>query len=248
MPATSDAPTSSTLSPAGEDPAAVASTIELADELRLTVGRLARRIRQQSTLGLTPSQYSALVSIDQLQPVRLGDLAAAEGVSAPTVTKVVNLLEVAGLVEREVDASDRRSSFVRLTEAGKETLSRIRTERTAFLRQRLDELSPAQRELLVKALPALAALADARRSMTRHLRSTFASLLSSRQLPPLLRRPDRLPGRHLDAAHRPGLAGAAAERQRHRSRARDRGPVPARAAPRPLGRRRRRPLRQPPDS
>jgi DNA-binding MarR family transcriptional regulator len=170
MTATSDAPRSSIRSPvdktpagtepAGTEPAALTSTIELADELRLTVGRLARRIRQQSTLGLTPSQYSALVSVDQLQPVRLGDLAAAEGVSAPTVTKVVNLLEVAGLVEREVDASDRRSSFVRLTPAGRESLSRIRTERTAFLRQRLDELSPAQRALLVKALPALAALAE----------------------------------------------------------------------------------------
>jgi DNA-binding MarR family transcriptional regulator len=159
MTATFDAPTSST-PPSAVDPAAPSSTSELADELRLTVGRLARRIRQQSTLGLTPSQYSALVSIDQLQPVRLGDLAAAEGVSAPTVTKVVNLLEVAGLVEREVDASDRRSSFVRLTDPGREALGRIRTERTAFLRQRLDELSAAQRELLVKALPALAALAE----------------------------------------------------------------------------------------
>lgn len=160
MTATPDAPASSTRSPAGADPATLASTVELADELRLTVGRLARRIRQQSTLGLTPSQYSALVSIDQCQPVRLGDLAAAEGVSAPTVTKVVNLLEVAGLVEREVDASDRRSSFVRLTAAGTATLSKIRTERTAFLRQRLDELSPAQRDLLVKALPVLADLAE----------------------------------------------------------------------------------------
>jgi DNA-binding MarR family transcriptional regulator len=160
MTETSEAPSSATRSPAGADPAAPSSTGELADELRLTVGRLARRIRQQSTLGLTPSQYSALVSIDQLQPVRLGDLAAAEGVSAPTVTKVVNLLEVAGLVAREVDASDRRSSFVGLTEAGKDTLGRIRTERTAFMRQRLDELSPAQRDVLVKALSALAALAE----------------------------------------------------------------------------------------
>ena len=160
MTATSDAPTSSTPPSAVADPAAPSSTSELADELRLTVGRLARRIRQQSTLGLTPSQYSALVSIDQFEPVRLGDLAAAEGVSAPTVTKVVNLLEVAGLVTREVDASDRRSSFVRLTPSGKETLNRIRTERTAFLRQRLDELSPAQRELLEKALPVLGALAE----------------------------------------------------------------------------------------
>ena len=160
MTATSDAPTSSTRSPAGPGAAAPSSSTELADELRLTVGRLARRIRQQSTLGLTPSQYSALVSIDQFEPVRLGDLAAAEGVSAPTVTKVVNLLEVAGLVTREVDASDRRSSFVRLTPPGKETLNKIRTERTAFLRQRLDELSPAQRELLEKALPVLGALAE----------------------------------------------------------------------------------------
>jgi DNA-binding MarR family transcriptional regulator len=138
-----------------------APTSELADELRLAVGRLARRIRQQTTFGLTPSQHSALVTIDRQAPVRLSDVAAAEGVAAPTVTKIVGGLEEAGLVRRETDPADKRSARVSTTPAGKAALRQIRTARTAFLRTTLEQLTDAERADLARALPVLVALSEA---------------------------------------------------------------------------------------
>ena len=95
--------------------AGAARAAELAADLRLVVGRLARSLRQADDGGLTPSQLSALSSIDALGSVRLGDLAAAERVTSPTLTKIVANLEAAGLVQRSADPDDRRAARVSLT-------------------------------------------------------------------------------------------------------------------------------------
>jgi DNA-binding MarR family transcriptional regulator len=134
-------------------------TDTLAADVRLAVGRLARRLRQQASAGLTPSQFSALSSIEVLAPVRLVDLAAAERVSAPTMTKVVGSLVDAGMVDRVPDVTDRRAHHLSLTPAGRTVLRQVRSERTARLAERLAQLSPAERHLLERALPVLAALA-----------------------------------------------------------------------------------------
>lgn len=147
----------STLGSAAVEPAA---DQDLAAALRLAISRLARRIRQEHHGTLTPSQLSAMVSVEQLAPVRLVDLAAAEGISSPTLTKIVAALEDAGLVQRATDESDRRSSLLQLTREGRETLHAIRTERTAFLRRQLDQLDEGDRRRLAEALPVLAALAE----------------------------------------------------------------------------------------
>ena len=133
---------------------------DLAPALRLAIGRLARRIRQEHHGTLTPSQHSALVSVEDLAPVRLSDLAAAEGISSPTLTKIVAALEDAGLVQRSTDEADRRSSLLQLTDEGRTTLHAIRNERTAFLRRQLDRLSDDDRRCLADALPVLTALAE----------------------------------------------------------------------------------------
>ena len=142
--------------PAGPAEPAEPADQDLAAALRLAIGRLARRIRQEHHGTLTPSQHSALVSVEQLAPVRLGDLATAEGISAPTLTKIVAALEEAGLVQRATDEADRRSSLLQLTDQGRATLHAIRTERTAFLRRQLDRLGEADRRRLAAALPVLA--------------------------------------------------------------------------------------------
>ena len=134
------------------------TTTDLAEELRLTIARLARRIRQHQGGMLTPSQYSALATIEQQGPIRLSDLAVAERIAPPTITKIVGGLEEAGHVERNVDPEDRRSARVQLTAKGASTLRQLRTERTAYLRSRIAQLDPADRERLEAALPLLAAL------------------------------------------------------------------------------------------
>ena len=93
-------------------------------------------------------------------PLRIGDLAARERVSPPTMTRLVDVLADAGLVDRRPDPEDRRGQLVELATAGGGLLAEIRRERTTLLSQRLAALSPADRAALAAALPALEALQE----------------------------------------------------------------------------------------
>jgi DNA-binding MarR family transcriptional regulator len=132
---------------------------EAAARLRVAITRLQRQLRQQSVGDLTLSQWSALVTIELHSKLRIGDLAEREGVSPPTATRLVASLEERGLVERETDSADRRSSYVSVTLAGSEQLAWARRVRTAKLAQRLATLCDADVERLLDVLPLLEALA-----------------------------------------------------------------------------------------
>lgn len=121
---------------------------ELAARLRLAVTRLNRRIRQQVAGGLTPSQVSALASVERLGTPTLGELAASEQVQPPSMTRLVDGLEALGLVSRVGDAGDRRLARVALSAEGRRTLQRNRSLRNAFLVRRLLRLSAEDRHLL----------------------------------------------------------------------------------------------------
>src|SRR4029077_20547182 len=92
--------------------------IEVAGRLRLSVTRLSRILRQQADLGLTASQLTALATISREGPFTLGALADVEHVSPPTITKIVEKLEAMGLIERRIDADDRRRILTATTPAG----------------------------------------------------------------------------------------------------------------------------------
>jgi DNA-binding MarR family transcriptional regulator len=135
--------------------------LELAARLRLATARLARQLRQQAGDGLSPSQQSALVSIDKHGPLTLGRLAKIEQVAPPTVTKVVARLEEDGLVERTVDATDRRIVRVTITAAGRDRLAHIRSRRNAWLARRLHTVDADGLRRIEAALPVLEQLAAA---------------------------------------------------------------------------------------
>src|SRR3712207_767114 len=136
----------------------------LAADVRLVVARLARRIRQQGgTGGLTPSQLATLSALDRLGPTRIGDLAAHEQVTAPTMSRIIGGLEDLGLVTRAQEV-DRRASRLSLTAAGRAKVRKLRSERTALLQRRIDALSPDDRRRLVEALPVLDRLLDEERA------------------------------------------------------------------------------------
>jgi DNA-binding MarR family transcriptional regulator len=141
-------------------PAVTDTDTDLAADLRLAIGRLARRLRQVQLGGLTSSQMSALSSIENLGSVRLGDLAMAEGVSGPTLTKIVSHLESIGLVARSADATDRRAARVSLTAEGRSRLKRIRSDRDAYLVTRLAGLDADGRAALHAVLPLLRGLSE----------------------------------------------------------------------------------------
>jgi DNA-binding MarR family transcriptional regulator len=133
---------------------------ELAARMRLAVGRLARQLRRRSSAGLTLSQLSALASVERLEPVRIGDLAAREGVAAPTMTRIAAAMVEAGLCERRGCPDDARSSLLTTTEAGREALRAVRQERTELLVTQLQALPAEQRESLADAVRLLEALVE----------------------------------------------------------------------------------------
>src|ERR1700744_3947225 len=75
------------------------------DVTRLRVGhaRLSRRLRRHEIAGLTPTQLAALSTVERSGPLRLGDLAAAEGIAPSTLTRLVAVLEELGYFRRAAD-------------------------------------------------------------------------------------------------------------------------------------------------
>jgi DNA-binding MarR family transcriptional regulator len=129
--------------------------------LRVALARLSRRLRRHELAGLTPTQLAALATIGKTGPMRLGDLAAAEGIAPSTLTRLVTALEESGYVRRCADPSDARASTITITAHGQDALERIRTENTLMLTASLELLTPEQRSALAAALPVLEQLAEA---------------------------------------------------------------------------------------
>jgi len=126
----------------------------LASRVRLALVPLTRQLRQQN-IDLTATQASALATISRRQPLTVGDLAKAEHVSSPMITKVVKGLEEAGLVRKEVDTDDRRVSRLTITTEGARRLERSRTRKNAWLAKRLRSLNDHELAALEAAIPVL---------------------------------------------------------------------------------------------
>jgi DNA-binding MarR family transcriptional regulator len=133
---------------------------ELAEHLRHAVARLHRKLRQQDQSGLGPTVTAALATVARQGDPTLGELAAFENVTPPTMTAVVTKLEALGLVARHTDDQDRRVIRVRLTDAGRNQLEDVRTRRTAWLDRQLQLLTPGERATLADAAGLLARLAE----------------------------------------------------------------------------------------
>ena len=130
---------------------------ELAHALRPAIMRLARRLRQmrEDGLELNANQLSAMGVLLTSGDLPMGELAAAEMVQPPSMTRIVNGLEERGLVTRRADAHDRRSSRVSLTDAGRQVLLALRRRRDQWLAIRIAELDEREREVLRACVPVL---------------------------------------------------------------------------------------------
>jgi DNA-binding MarR family transcriptional regulator len=152
-----------TISPSASKASVIDAEADVIDvtRLRVAIARLSRRLRRHGLAGLTPTQLAALSTVEQSGPLRLGDLAAAEGIAPSTLTRLVAALEEFGYVQRCTDPKDARASTLAITAKGHETLERLRAEGTALLTESLLLLTPDQRSALATALPALEQLAEA---------------------------------------------------------------------------------------
>jgi DNA-binding MarR family transcriptional regulator len=132
----------------------------LASTLRLAVMRLARRMRsERADSSLTLTQIAALATLERHGPLTPGELAAAERVSPPSMTRIAASLEAAGLVTRTGHPSDRRQVLLAAGPAGVALLREDRRRRDVWLAQRLRELEPADRAVLREAAAILDRLA-----------------------------------------------------------------------------------------
>ncbi len=142
---------------------ATRSPLEIAEELRPALLRLARNLRRETeSLGITSHQATLLALVDGRPGLSLRELADAEGISAPSLSGHVDRLEAAGLLRRDRSSDDRRRVGLALTKEGRATLRRVRARRTTWLAERLARLSDDERERIEAALPALHALLEQR--------------------------------------------------------------------------------------
>jgi DNA-binding MarR family transcriptional regulator len=137
----------------------------LATALRISVTRLARRLRAERMAsgvdpGLSDTQLAALAALERHGAMTPGELAEHEKVQPPSMTRVLTVLEDHGLVMRAPHASDRRQVVLTPTDLGREVVRQSRRLREAWLARRLRELTPQERALLRQAAPILEKLSQ----------------------------------------------------------------------------------------
>ncbi len=137
---------------------------EVAAALRLAIARMARRLRQEADVGLSPSLGSALATIERHGPLTPSRLAELERVQRPTVTRMIIRLEAAGLVQRSTDPDDGRSRLIGVTRAGAVRMRRTRTRKTAYLARRMAKLPPEDLATLERATAILERMLDDERA------------------------------------------------------------------------------------
>jgi DNA-binding MarR family transcriptional regulator len=134
----------------------------LAGDLRTEVGRLSYHLRTPATRsGITPTRLAALSALTRYPDgVRHGDLAERMFMSAPSMTRLVEILEEAGWVERRRDPTDQRCILLVLSPSGRKTIETVRDEASTQLGRELVELSDDERATLAAAVPVLRKVAD----------------------------------------------------------------------------------------
>jgi DNA-binding MarR family transcriptional regulator len=139
----------------------------LAGDVRTEVSRLAYHLGRPATRsGVTPTRLTALSALTRYPDgVRQGDLAELMNMSAPSMTRLVDILEEAGWIERRRDPHDQRCLLLVLSPVGHKTLETLREESATVLSEELADLSADERAALAAAVPVLRKLAD------RHLES-----------------------------------------------------------------------------
>jgi DNA-binding MarR family transcriptional regulator len=138
-------------------------SLDLANDLRPIVLRIARQLRRETEqFGVTSRQATLLFLVKASPGLTLRALAGAEGISAPALSAHVDRLESAGLLVRVRDVVDRRRVGLELTPKGERLQRSIRERRTTWLAERLEELEPDELRAIEGAIEPLLRLAGPR--------------------------------------------------------------------------------------
>lgn len=128
----------------------------VAAQLHTVAIHLLRRLRRSDdAMGLSGPRASALSVLVFGGPASLAQLASAEQVKPPTMARIVDALEAAGLARREVDKRDLRAVSIRATAKGQKLLLEGRARRVRQLMSMLEATSSAERAALANAVNTL---------------------------------------------------------------------------------------------
>src|SRR5213592_1213043 len=137
----------------------VLDSVELANRLRPVLLLLNRHLRREAHAeGVTGGQAALLAQIRHHPDLGVRELAAREGISAPSMTRYLDRLERAGLIVRMRSREDARRIRLALTPKGVRVLRSVRRRRTTWLAERLQDLSVAEQLLVAAAIEPLGRL------------------------------------------------------------------------------------------
>ncbi len=136
--------------------------LEAAAELRVLIGQLTRRLREQSQVdNLTNAQKAVLIHLERDGRATLSALARAEGMRPQSMGAIISALSSAGLVESGPDPADGRQRILSLTAEARESISASRAAKADWLyRTILSRLTPDEREQLPGAVHLLKRLLE----------------------------------------------------------------------------------------
>ncbi len=132
---------------------------DIAEALPRRASLLAHLFLKHTTLGVSRTEIGVLQAVSE-RTQRITDLAAAEGVTQPAITLVVNRMAARGWVVREADPSDGRAVLVVLTDEGREAFDRIRAEYRALMHEEMATLDDESVEVLARAIDVLDELVE----------------------------------------------------------------------------------------
>ena len=133
-------------------------TNDVANDLRIVLGQLIRRLRADDVLAT--SHIAVLSGLDRVGPQTTSGLAAAQHMRPQSMAHTVGELEKEGLVKRRPDADDRRQVIVELSKRGRGLLYETRRRREDWLAQAIAGLTPAEQKVLKQAVALLERLTE----------------------------------------------------------------------------------------
>jgi DNA-binding MarR family transcriptional regulator len=137
------------------------SRATLAENLRISIARLSRRMRAQIGSSLSTTQLAALAAVDTNGSMTPGELAEHEKVQPPSMTRVIAALEDQRLLVRTKHPTDGRQALLSVTDQGRALLREERRRKEVWLARQLADLTEEEMEIMRQAAPILEKLSRA---------------------------------------------------------------------------------------
>lgn len=134
----------------------------LATEVRVVVGKLTRRLREQTQLGdFTYSQLKVLLRLESEGPATVTTLAREEGIRPQSMGEMVSFLKTAGLIAGSPDPNDGRQTVLSLTDSCRDLMKRTRAAKEDWLFQSIQtRFEPTEIDQLAESIAMLKRLLD----------------------------------------------------------------------------------------